>query len=54
MSSIPTSTKAFILSTAPAKEVNTQNFELVERDIPELKDDQVLVKTVYLSNDPGE
>jgi hypothetical protein len=52
--SAPTSTKAFILSTAPSKEVDENNFKLETRDIPALKDDQILVKTVYLSNDPGK
>ena len=31
-----------------------QTFKLVTRDLPDLKDDQVLIKLLYLSNDPAQ
>ena len=31
-----------------------QTFKLVETELPDLKDDEVLVKLVYLSNDPAQ
>lgn len=31
-----------------------QTFKLADTDLPDLKDDEVLVKLVYLSNDPAQ
>lgn len=60
MSSIPTTTKTWILQNYP-KGVATfssgdgnATFKLVERDIPKLGPNQVLVKTLFLSNDPAQ
>jgi len=60
MSSIPTTTKTWILQNHP-KGVATftsgdenATFKLVEREIPKLGPNQVLVKTQFLSNDPAQ
>jgi NADPH-dependent curcumin reductase CurA len=54
----PTSSKQWVLTRRPA-DLPTYggedtDFKLVTRDIPSLKDDQVLVKLLYLSNDPAQ
>lgn len=33
---------------------DTNTFKLEEKSLPELKDDQVLLKAHYLSNDPAQ
>ena len=38
----------------PQLEGADQTFKLTETDLPEVKDDQLLVKTLYLSNDPAQ
>ena len=38
----------------PQLEGSDATFKLVENDLPDLKDDEVLVKLVYLSNDPAQ
>lgn len=54
----PTSQKAWILANKPAGDVKLSGddatFKLETRDLPELKDNQVLVKVVFLSNDPAQ
>lgn len=54
----PTQTKQWLLAKRPAdlptyggKDTDLQ---LVTVDLPDLKDDQVLVKSLYLSNDPAQ
>lgn len=60
MASIPTSTRTWILANHP-KGVATfsstdenPTFKLVERALPALKPNQVLVKSLYFSNDPAQ
>ena len=56
----PTSTKSWILAKKPSDmpvvdgSSADQTFKLETRDLPELKDDQVLIKLLYLSNDPAQ
>ncbi|MBU6248209.1 MAG: NADP-dependent oxidoreductase [Xanthomonadaceae bacterium] len=40
------------LKTRPEGLVQRENFDLVETEVPELKDGEVLVRTLYLSMDP--
>jgi NADPH-dependent curcumin reductase CurA len=56
----PTTTHSWILSKKPTDmpivdgSSADQTFKLVTRDLPELKDDQVLIQLQYLSNDPAQ
>ncbi|KAJ5092851.1 hypothetical protein N7456_008712 [Penicillium angulare] len=56
--SLPTKTQQWILNEKPYAEAvlegENQTFKLVTTDIPALKDGEVLLKTVYLSNDPAQ
>jgi NADPH-dependent curcumin reductase CurA len=56
--SLPTSTKAYIVAKRPKDhpilEGPDATFKLVENKLPELQDGQILVKTLYLSNDPAQ
>ncbi|KAL4883205.1 hypothetical protein BJY04DRAFT_28070 [Aspergillus karnatakaensis] len=57
--SLPTSTKAWILTnkptdTAPTTTGPNPSFTLQTRPLPPLTDNQVLVKTLSLSNDPAQ
>ncbi|KEF52507.1 uncharacterized protein A1O9_11349 [Exophiala aquamarina CBS 119918] len=60
MSSVPTTTKTWILQNYPkgvatfASGDENATFKLVEQEIPKLKPNQVLVKTLFLSNDPAQ
>ncbi|KAJ4503626.1 quinone oxidoreductase [Exophiala dermatitidis] len=61
MTSIPTSTKAWIVANYPrglptftTADDSNATFKLVERPLPPLGPDQVLLKTLYLSNDPAQ
>ena len=51
-------TRQWILNKKPTDEPQLegpdQTFKLVENDLPDLKDDQVLVKLTHLSNDPAQ
>ncbi|GAA5844977.1 hypothetical protein JCM5353_005301 [Sporobolomyces roseus] len=47
-------TKTWILNKKPSKDIDQDTFKLVEQDVPELKDGQIKVKTLYLSNDPAQ
>lgn len=52
-------TKQWLLNKKPVGEPtydcsSNSTFKLIEKDLPDLKDDEVLVKTVYLSNDPAQ
>ena len=47
-------TKTWILIKKPSKDIDQDTFKLVEQDVPELKDGQIKVKTLYLSNDPAQ
>ncbi|KAL7666296.1 Enoyl reductase (ER) domain-containing protein [[Candida] zeylanoides] len=57
---IPSTAKSFVLKQSAVTGVNlklgepTSTFELVERPIRELKPNEVLVRTLYLSNDPTQ
>tara|TARA_B100001287_G_scaffold104025_1_gene87475 strand:- start:185 stop:1219 length:1035 start_codon:yes stop_codon:yes gene_type:complete len=42
------------LKTRPKGAVSADNFELLEEQVPELKDGQILVKVLYLSFDPTQ
>ena len=44
--------KVWILNDPPEKEVQKDTFALKTRTLPELQDGQVLLKVIYLSNDP--
>lgn len=50
----PSTTKQWILAEKPTDFPDENTFKLVEASLPELKDDQVLTKTLYLSNDPAQ
>lgn len=56
--STPTQSKQWILTNKPTDlpELSgpNQTFTLKTASLPSLKDDQVLVKTLYLSNDPAQ
>jgi NADPH-dependent curcumin reductase CurA len=56
--SLPTQTKQWVLAHKPigypVLEGDNATFELVTKDLPQLKDGQVLVQTLYLSNDPAQ
>lgn len=60
MSSIPTTTKTWILANHPKGTATftsgdeNATFKLVEQDLPKLGPNQVLVKTLFLSNDPAQ
>lgn len=49
-----TTAKQWILAEKPVDMPDEKTFKLVEVSVPELKDDQVLVKSLYLSNDPAQ
>lgn len=49
-----TTTRQWILSEKPIDMPDDNTFKLVERPLPELKENQVLAKTLYLSNDPAQ
>lgn len=57
---IPKQTKCFILNEPPVGEVNfdqqspNATFKLVSKDLRELKPGEILIKTIYLSNDPTQ
>jgi NADPH-dependent curcumin reductase CurA len=51
----PRKTRQWILKNHPTGEVNLERtFKLVEKHLRELVDDEVLVKTLYISNDPAQ
>lgn len=56
----PQQTKSFIINELPYKTVNYElgqehsTFKLVTKELGELKDSHVLVRTLYLSNDPTQ
>ncbi|KAF2841468.1 NAD(P)-binding protein [Patellaria atrata CBS 101060] len=56
--SAPRTTKHITLAAHPKGPVNIEgpeaNFTLKTSDLPSLKDNQVLLKTIYLSNDPAQ
>ena len=60
MASIPTQTRSWLFSNYPeglptySSSNEKATFKLVVRDVPKLERDQVLVKTLYLSNDPAQ
>ncbi len=44
--------RQYRLKTRPAERINADTFERVEERVPELKDGQALVRTIFLSLDP--
>jgi len=50
--SLPTKTRVFVLGSYPKGDVTEGNFKIREEPLPELKDNQVLVKAEYFSMDP--
>ena len=60
MPSIPKTTKALILQNPPTDEPeyslgkSNSTFALKELDLPELSEGQLLIRTIYLSNDPAQ
>jgi NADPH-dependent curcumin reductase CurA len=56
----PTQIQEWTLKNLPQAEPNyeigqpTSTFELKKRDVPELKDSQLLIKAIYYSNDPAQ
>lgn len=54
----PSSRQAWILANKPTGDVvlsgDNPTFKLEKQDLPELKDNQILLKAVYLSNDPAQ
>ena len=49
---MPTSNRQLRLKTRPEGLVTRENFDLVEQPVPELKDGEVLLRTLYISMDP--
>ena len=49
---MPTSNRQLRLKTRPEGLVSRENFDLVEQPVPELKDGEVLLRTLYISMDP--
>lgn len=49
-----TTTRQWILANKPIDFPDDDTFKLVEKSLPELKDNEVLAKTLYLSNDPAQ
>lgn len=60
MSRVPKEAKTFVLNKSPVTAVNLNlgeeksTFKLINKPIRDLRDDEVLVKTLYLSNDPTQ
>ncbi|WP_343464725.1 NADP-dependent oxidoreductase [Pantoea sp.] len=52
MTQSPKTNKAWLLASRPKGEPVNENFRLVEQPIPEVKDGEMLLRTVYLSLDP--
>jgi NADPH-dependent curcumin reductase CurA len=56
--SLPTTTKAHVLRNKPTGNIvldgPNATFKLEEKDVPELKDGQLLLELLYLSNDPAQ
>lgn len=50
----PTSTRQWVLAKKPTDMPDEHTFKLEEQPLSELKEDQVLLKTLYLSNDPAQ
>lgn len=44
--------RQWILRRRPTGEIGPEDLELIETQTPELKDGEVLVRTIYLSLDP--
>lgn len=44
--------RQWVLRRRPAAEVTPEDLELVEAELPELKDGEVLIRNLYLSLDP--
>jgi len=49
-----TTTRQWVLAEKPIDFPNENTFKLVEKPLSELKDNEVLAKTLYLSNDPAQ
>ncbi|GAA5923138.1 MDR family NADP-dependent oxidoreductase [Sporobolomyces koalae] len=47
-------TKTWIINQKPKDAIKEDTFKLIEREVPELKDGQIKVKSLYLSNDPAQ
>jgi NADPH-dependent curcumin reductase CurA len=56
MSSLPTTTKSWLLRRSPVGNVDVSQDFILKSDqpLPALEDNQILVKTLYLSNDPAQ
>ncbi|GAA6006449.1 hypothetical protein JCM10207_004938 [Rhodosporidiobolus poonsookiae] len=53
--SLPTTTKTWTLKQKPRGKVDlSSTFQLEEKPIPTLKDGEILVKVLYISNDPAQ
>ncbi|GAA5877116.1 hypothetical protein JCM16303_006172 [Sporobolomyces ruberrimus] len=46
--------KSWIINKKPTGEITDETFKLVETEVPELKDGQIKIKALYLSNDPAQ
>lgn len=60
MEPVPKTSKCFVLNEPPVKDVNFNEddpqatFKLVEKPLRELKNGELLIRTLYLSNDPTQ
>lgn len=52
--SLPTKQHIWIVSNPPSAEIQSDTFTLETRDLPELKDGELLVQIEYISNDPAQ
>ncbi|BFZ56552.1 quinone oxidoreductase [Savitreella phatthalungensis] len=52
--SVPASFKAVIVAEKPTKDITSSTFKLVTKDLPAPANDQLVVKTLFLSNDPAQ
>lgn len=51
--SIPTKARVFVLNNPPKTTIEADTFRIEERDIPELKDGEVLIKPIAYDNMPA-
>lgn len=51
--SVPTKTRVFVLNNPPKTEILPDTFKIEERDIPELRDGEVLIKPIAYDNMPA-
>ncbi|GAA5958389.1 hypothetical protein JCM3765_007861 [Sporobolomyces pararoseus] len=46
--------KSWILNKKPTDAITEETFKLVDKDVPEVKDGQIRIRALFLSNDPAQ